>query len=208
MYVFLYILIWNNVLWTYVFHNILYSLLLILIYYKLSKTKIYYYLLLCLMQFKKIYFIIFMKVQYIQFIWHLFFARSLFKINLLLLTNSIINHQLIKTSNSTSAARSFVSLQRAILPAWFETQAFVSFSLPEVALKRWKASGTEKKERIEIGAITTLNDSHCVHPSSPISSCTPRHSFFREGKKRMCDKSPSPFASLKLPRFTTESQEL
>lgn len=100
--------------------------------------------------------------------WHLFFARSLFKINnLLMLMNSIINHQLRKTSFQTRRPpRDLLFRSSRRYCRLNSTQAFVSFSLPEVALKRWKASGKEKEERIEIGAITTLNDSRCVCPIS------------------------------------------
>lgn len=100
------------------------------------------------------------------------------------------NHQLIKTLFQTRY------LPRNLLFRFSErycrldsTQAFVSFSLPEVALKRWKANGTEKEKRLEIGAITTLNDSRCVHLSPSVSSCTLRRLFFREGKKKKARKT-------------------
>jgi len=56
----------------------------------------------------------------------------------------------------------------------------------------------KREERIEIGAITTLNDSHYVRPFLCFFS-----SFPSEGKRERA-KSVL-YSSLKLPRFTTES---
>lgn len=147
----------------------------------------------------------------VQSLWRLFLACFSFKINeSLMLTNLIINHQLIRLRFKLDVAASFfVSFRqatwRAILPARFdETRAFVLFSLPEVALKRWKASGREKEEWLEIGAITTLNDSRRVCLSSfPVRLIAP---FLWRGEREHARKaSLSLFASPKLPRFTTET---
>jgi hypothetical protein len=98
------------------------------------------------------------------------------------------------------------------LPSRFEEKGVCFILITRSGVEEMKSERQrEKDERLEIGAITTLNDSR--RPVRPVLPLVPP--FLRGGKKRTREKPfalPSaslplmPFASPKLPRFTTDSQ--